>query len=372
MSLPSKKPISVVQLVPRLNEGGVERGTLDIVREHTKTATATHVVIGEGGKLAGQIIRHGGRFMPLPLASKNPLTALSRIQKLRHTLSIISPDIVHVRSRVPAWLHYFANGTLHFPTVSTAHGINSVNPYSRIMCQADTVICPGSAVEAHLKKAYKIENTIVIPRGVDIEYFNPDKVSASHVAKLREQWQLNGRRVILHVGRLAKQKGHEILLRAMAKLPSDNIALIVGDGKDKRRGRLAALARKLGVEDKVRFAGSCDNMCEIYSLADIVLSCAIKPETFGRSIAEALAMNKPVIATNHGGARDIIGDDETGGVLIPPADIDALVTALLAPPPDATSSRQRITEKFTAAKMAAQTLEVYRNVLAARKNQALI
>lgn len=357
-------PIKVVQIIPRMDHGGAERGALDLAREHRKTGAAEHVIICEGGRLAGEIIKIGARFLPLPVASKNIFTAPRRVLQLYRALSAIAPDIVHVRSRMPAWLHYFANKPLHIPTVSTAHGINGVNLYSRIMTEADAVICPGTAAAEHLIKHYNA-NPVVIGRGVDLEYFNPDAVDTAAVAALREQWDLSGKRVILHVGRLSKQKGHEIFLHALAKLPPDNAAVIAGSGR--RQKRLAALARRLKVAERTRFIGARRDMREIYALADIVLSCAIKPESFGRTVAEALAMQKPVIAANHGGARDIITADEGGGRLIPPGNAESLAAALQQTPPDASQSRARIAARFTATKMAAETLEVYQKVLAARQ-----
>lgn len=363
-------PIKVVQIVPRMHEGGVERGVMDLVREHHRSGVAMHQVISEGGRLSAEIIRNGGRFLPLAVAGKNPLTVPSRASKLRAVLAAMAPDIVHVRSRVPAWLHYFANRELGIPTVSTVHGINSVNFYSRIMVAADAIICPSAAVAEHIKRAYMANNVTIIGRGVDLEYFDPVAVDAQAVAALREQWELSGKRVILHVGRLSEQKGHEVLLKALVKLPPDHVALIVGGGKDRRRRQLAALVRKLGVAERARLLGSRRDMRELYALADVVLSCAIKPESFGRTLAEALAMKRPVIATAHGGALDIITADESGGVCVPPADVDALAAALAAPPPVASASRARIQAKFTARRMAEQTLAVYQKLLAQKAGRA--
>lgn len=353
--------LKIVQLLPRLQEGGAERGAVDLAREHNKSGAATHIIMGESGRLAGEIIKNGGRFLSMPLASKNPLSAPRRILQLRRILRAIAPDIVHVRSRVPAWLHYFANHSLKIPTVSTVHGINSVNAYSKIMVRAEAVICPGSATAAHVRRAYGSDNVTIIGRGVDVEYFNPMGINAALVCELREQWDLSHKKVVLHVGRLSAQKGHEVLLRALAKLPPDYVALIAGGGR--RHKQLVCLARDWGVGERVRFIGGRGDMREIYALADVVVSCAIKPESFGRTIAEALAMQKPVIAADHGGAKDIITAAESGGRLIPPADVAALAAALQSPPLADVASRGRIMARFTAKKMAEETLAVYKSVL---------
>ena len=359
-----KEAIKVVQIIPRLNNGGAERGAIDLALEHQRAGVANHFIISEGGRLAIDAIKNGVRFLPLSVASKNPLTFVSRATKLRRVLSAINPDIVHIRSRVPAWLHCLANRELHIPTVSTVHGINSVNFYSKVMTYADAIICPGTAVAEHIRRAYNAQNITVIGRGVDMEYFNPNNVDVAAVEKLRQQWDLSNQRIILHVGRLSEQKGHHILLEAMAKLPKNNIAIIVGEGS--WRNRLIKQAQRLNISHRIIFAGARDDIREIYALADVVLSCAIKPETFGRTIAEALAMQKPIIASDHGGARDIITQKETGGKLIPPANVEALVAALKDTLPNAEQSRAHVEKKFTAQNMATKTMEVYRKAIKAR------
>ena len=355
-------PIKVAQLLPRMHDGGAERGAVDLAREHHKSGAAEHVILAESGRLSAEVIKHGARFMPLPLASKNIFTAYSRARQLQKVLRAVSPDIVHVRSRVPAWLHFVANKKLNIPTVATAHGINSVSFYSKIMTRADAVICPGAAVAEHLQRAYGAKHLTVIGRGVDVEYFDPAKTSHTAADELRKEWDVQDNTVLLSVGRLSEQKGHENLLHALAKLPPHFVGVFVGEGR--RRQRLISLARQLGVAARARFVGTRADMREVYAMADVVLSCAIYPESFGRTIAEALAMQKPVIAAAHGGAKDIITDDESGGVLVPPSDVGALVDALQKPMPNAEHSRERILKRFTALKMAEETLAVYKKILA--------
>ena len=360
----------VAQLLPQMESGGAERGALDLVREHA--GVVQHIIISGGGRLAAEAIRLGALHLRIPMASKNPLSIPWRVRQLRLTLKTITPDIVHVRSRIPAWLHYLANRHLQLPTVSTVHGINSVNRYSRIMTVADAIICPGIAVARHIEKSYGTETAkiTVIGRGVDMDYFNPAAVNWAVIKKLRQQWDLQNKRVILQMGRLTAQKGHDVLLQALAKIPASQrhhwAVLMVGGGNNRRQRRLVSLARRLGVAECVRWTGTQDNPREWLMLADVALSCAIKPESFGRTIAEALAMNTPVIATAHGGALDIINPEEIGGRLLPPGDASALAAALTEPMPDASAARARIAARFTAPKMAADTLKVYQKILTMR------
>lgn len=357
----------VVQLLPELNEGGVERGVVELNRELVKCGVES-IVISGGGKQAVQIDVDGGRHICYDLASKNLLSAPLRVQRLRRLLQELRPDILHARSRVPAWLAFLANRPLKIPFVTTVHGFNSVNFYSRVMTFGDRVICVSQAIKEHVQQHYRVpeEKIAVIPRGVDLELFDPEKLDPRIIAEFREQYRLAGRFVVTAVGRITQLKDYETFIRGIvaAKENIPNICgLIVGGVRQDKQGyfhSLKNLVKELDGEDLIRFAGSQTRMAEIYSLSDVVVSSSKKPESFGRTAAEALAMNVPVIATGHGGVVDIV-EDGVNGHLIELENVSALAAAI-GSPLVAGSFRPGIIEKFSLAAMLHATLEIYQRL----------
>ena len=361
----------IAQLIPRLESGGAERGAMELTREFVRRGESC-AVISAGGRMAADIAGAGGRHIELPIAEKNPFSAPFRAARLARVLRELNPDIVHVRSRVPAWLHKLGGGRGRFATVSTVHGFNRVNAYSAVMVDADAVICAGSAIAEHVRRAYGVgaERLHLIPRGVDCAYFDPRAVSSGEVLALREELGLGDRRVILHVGRLVPGKGHDVFIRGIAALRGRGAAvagvILGGDagGADaKMAGGLRALAGELGILDDIVFAGERGDVRAFYGLSDVVGSCSLRPETFGRTMAEALAMNVPVAASAQGGALDIIRE-RSHGRLFPAGDAAAFAEAVLelleSGPPD---SRGRVESEFSLEKMAEANLGVYRKVL---------
>ena len=365
----------IVQILPSLNDGGVERGVVDSNRLAVR-AGHERVAVSAGGRRGAQIEADGGRHVALDVRSKNPLTAPFRAWALRRALRAIRPDLVHFRSRVPGWLTLWANRPLGLPTVSTMHGLNHPGPYSSVMVRADRVICVSTAGRAFVREHYPWvpeARLSVIPRGVDLETFDPARLDAAWQAAFRRRWGLEGRFVALVVGRVSRLKGVDVLIRAVAELKDawpELAALVVGGPQKHQEGyldELRALARDLGVGDRVVFAGSQSHIPEIDALADVLCSCNVsKPESFGRTVAEALAMETPVVAAAHGGVLDIVRDG-LDGFLVPPGDPHALAQALLRIRGASFGPlRPHIAERFTAERMAADTLALYADLLAAR------
>ena len=176
----------IVQLLPELNEGGVERGVVELNREFVKKGLESFI-ISAGGKLENQINIDGGKHIRFDVCSKNILTVFKRVSALKKILKELNPDIIHVRSRVPAWLVYFANKSLKIKVVSTVHGFNSVSFYSRIMTKSDAVICVSNSIKEYIQKNYQTpENKItVIPRGIDLELFNPKNIDEIFIMILK-------------------------------------------------------------------------------------------------------------------------------------------------------------------------------------------
>jgi glycosyltransferase involved in cell wall biosynthesis len=311
--------VRIVQLLPELHEGGVERGTVELNREFVLRGHESHV-ISHGGRLAATIERDGGHHHLFDVVRKNPFTVPLRVARLRSLLTRLRPDVVHARSRVPAWLAWLALRGTGIPFVTTVHGFNSVNAYSRIMTRGDRVICVSGAIRDYIRHHYGVpdEKMVVIPRGVDLEHFDPDRVDQNFMTEFSRSFGLEGRFVVTSVGRITQLKDYETFIRAIARVAEEIpeiLALIVGGVREDKAAYFASLKKlvdEMGLTDKIRFTGNQQKVAEIYALSDVVVSSSKKPESFGRSAAEALAMGVPVIASAHGGILDIVREGETG------------------------------------------------------------
>jgi glycosyltransferase involved in cell wall biosynthesis len=361
----------IVQILPALNEGGVERGTVELSREFVRRGHSS-TVISSGGRLAETLVREGARHLALDVKSKNPLTVLSRAAKLRRALEELRPDVVHYRSRVPGWLFTFANRRLHLPFVSTVHGFNSVSAYSRIMTAGQRVICPSTAVVDFIRTHYQTpeEKIRLVFRGIAPQPFDPDLLDKTFMAEFRQKYGLEGCFVVLGVGRITPLKGYDVLIRATAlareRLPQLR-TVIVGGAEASRAGHereLRQLVEQLGLQEQVVFAGSQRQIAEIYACGNVLVSCnKTKPESFGRSMTEALAMNCPVIATRFGGALDIVREGSNGW-LVAPGDAEQLADRLVRASQTTFSGlREDALARFSLEQMVTQTLAVYAEVL---------
>jgi glycosyltransferase involved in cell wall biosynthesis len=370
----SQSSIHVVQLLPALNEGGVERGVVEMSRELVRRGL-TSTVISRGGRLVPEIEAAGGRHIALDVCSKNPFTALFRARRLRQVLRELRPDVVHVRSRLPAWLLRVANRPLRLPVVSTVHGFNSVSRYSRIMTEADLVICASPAIREHVVRHYGTPEALLrmVPRGIDPQTFDPARVDRAYASRFRTECGMDGRYLVLGLGRITSWKGYDSLLRAAAlarrEIPTLGVVIVGGvqAGQEAHAEGLRRLANELGLNDAVVFCGSQSRVPEILHASDVLVSCAhTKPETFGRSMAEALAMERPVVAARHGGALDIVREGENG-MLFTPGDAADLARCLVAVSRRTfTGLRADVLARFALDAMVDRTLAVYREVLAAR------
>lgn len=354
----------IVQLLPELNQGGVERGTIELNRELVKRGHQSSV-ISLGGKQVNSIVQDGGNHYTLDVCSKNPLTFFLRVSKLRNLLRAIDPDILHARSRVPAWLAWQANKRLQLPFITTVHGFNSVNFYSAIMTKGDCVIYGSNAIKEHILANYPINKNHLyyVPRGVDTDFFNPDKVESNWIEQFKNDYQLHNRTIISTVGRITPWKGQDDFIRAIAEAQKKNpsiLGLIVGGvwhGKEAYLEELKRLAYDCKAD--VIFTGGQTRVREIYSLSDIIISPAsTKPETFGRVAAEALAMNTPVIASAHGGSLDIISDKIHGYLFTPqhPTELTQAIHRCLQESPS--QMRSHICTHFSLSNMVERELAV--------------
>lgn len=311
--------MKIVQILPELNEGGVERGTVESSREYVKKGIES-IVISNGGKLASQIEKDGGKHYSFDVCSKNIFTVPTRVTSLKKILKDINPDIIHVRSRVPAWLVYFAKKNLKAKIVSTVHGFNSVGFYSSIMTKADHVICVSNSIKEYIQRNYKTPSEIisVIPRGIDTKLFNKNNLDKEFLDNFKDEYDLNDKFIVSIVGRVTQLKDYETFIKAIlgVKKSIKNVkAIIVGgvrEDKEDYFNSLKKLINELDLEENISFTGSQNKIAEVYALSNVVVSSSKKPESFGRAVAEAIALNTPVVATNHGGVKDIIIENENG------------------------------------------------------------
>ena len=380
---PDTEAPAVLQVLPSLRTGGVERGTVDIAAALT-AAGRRAVVVSSGGPMVHEIERSGGEHITLPVDSKNPLVMRRNIAALADVIASRNVAIVHARSRAPAWSAHAAAQRCGVPFMTTFHGTyNFSNPvkkaYNAIMTKGETIIAISDFIGRHVVEQYGAppEKVRVIHRGIDVDRFNPDSISAERMIQLAQAWRLpDDAPVIMLPGRLTRWKGQGVLIEAARRLARADVrVLLVGDdqGRTAYRDELEEQIKRTGAEGIVHLTGPCRDMPAAYMLADVVVSASTDPEAFGRVAAEAQAMGRPVIATDHGGSRETVIAGETGW-LVPPGDADALAQALRAALTMTRDERDRVAqraiahvrEKFTKAQMCEKTLEAYSELLRRR------
>lgn len=369
------KPLKVLQLLPALDSGGVERGTLEIA--HALVAAGHEsVVLSKGGQLVEQLQREGSRHLARDLGRKSPTTFL-HYRALRRLFEAERFDIVHARSRLPAWVAWLAwrgmpaDARPHF--VTTVHGMHSVSRYSAIMCAGERVIAVSDTVRDYLRSHYPPtrwphladEHITVIPRGIDPAEFPRDyPPSDEWLARFHAEFpQIGQRKVLTLPGRLTRLKGHHDFITLVARLVAegiDVIGLVVGGEDPKRPGYAKEIRERVqaeGLGDRIVFTGHRSDVREIYSVSDCVLSLSSTPESFGRTVLEPLAMGRPVVGYAHGGVAEILAELFPHGA-VGKGDV-AAATVRAA---DVIAGRTPVVEhnsRFLLANMQAQTLKLY-------------
>ena len=307
--------LTVVQLLPALDSGGVERGTLEIGRALVEQGHQS-VVISHGGRLVAQLEAEGSEHITLPVHRKS-LTSLLRVRDLRGRIAALAPDVVHARSRVPAWLAWLAlrpmAPTLRPAFVTTVHGLYSVNAYSEIMTRGDVVIAVSETARRYVVDNYRRctpERIRVIHRGVDPREFPAGfRPSEAWLADWRRQYpQLAGRRVITLPGRITRLKGHDAFIRLIAALVAAGEpvhGLIVGGAEQRKQAYLDELRSDIeaaGLGEHISLTGLRADIREVFSQSDVIVSLSRQPESFGRTALEALALRVLADRLDHGEA----------------------------------------------------------------------
>jgi glycosyltransferase involved in cell wall biosynthesis len=378
---PAARGATVLQVLPALGAGGgVERGTVEIAAA-VVAAGGRALVASEGGVQVHELTRAGAEHVVLPLASKNPLVMRANVGRLAAVIEGESVDIVHARSRAPAWSGYYAARQTGRHFLTTFHGTYSAGNwlkrhYNSVMTRGERVIALSGFIASHIHRVYGVPSRLirVIHRGVDLARFDPARVGAERVVTLARKWRLpDGVLVVMLPGRLTRWKGQAFLIEAIARIRRRDIrCLLVGSdqGRTAYRRELEDLISRHGLNEVVRIVDHCDDMAAAYMLTDVVVSASSDPEAFGRVVAEAQALGRPVIASDHGGSRETVIAGETGW-LTPPGDTQALADAIEHVLDLSEAARHALAEKaiahvrrnFSKDAMCAKTLEVYNEVL---------
>jgi glycosyltransferase involved in cell wall biosynthesis len=360
--------LCIVQLLPALDSGGVERSTLEIGRALV-AAGHRSVVISAGGRLLPKLQAEGSEHIVLDIGAKS-LRTLTRVGALRKALATLRPDIVHARSRLPAWLAIAALRGLPTPKphlVTSVHGLNSPGWYGSALTRGEKVICVSETVRTHVLKQWPKTDPgklLVIEPGIDAQEF-PREFRAS------DDWcrgffaqypALQGGKLLLLPGRGTRLKGHATAIELLAQVRAagmDARLCLFGarePGREKYLAELEALAQQLNVADTLVITPPRADIREAYSLADVVLQLSEQPEAFGRTVVEALAIGRPVLGWEQGGVGDLLRRYYPAGVVAWP-DRQQLLTralALLQAPPPVSSTLLPMLST-----MQRETLELY-------------
>ncbi|MFN8947487.1 MAG: glycosyltransferase family 4 protein [Alphaproteobacteria bacterium] len=381
MSAPpaSSRPLRVVQVIPALDAGGAERTAVDVAAA-VVAAGGRSWIATQGGRLAAEAQSKGATLVIGDFATKNPWRILANATRLARLVQAEGIDILHARSRAPAWSAWRAARMANCRYVATYHGIyNARNPlkrrYNAIMTRGDAIIANSAFTAAHVSREHHVplERIDVIPRGIDIDAFTPAHVSAQRIDAIRHQWNLEGASpVILLPGRLTRWKGQLDFIAALVRLPDRNfIAVLAGDAQE-RDGYLAELRAAIaaaGLEENTRIPGHCSDMPAAFMAADVIVAPSIEPEAFGRVAVEAQAMGKPLVASRLGAQTETVRDGKTG-FLFHPGSVDELSAALArarALTADirasmAAAQRANVLGQYTVGAMCAATLAVYERI----------
>jgi glycosyltransferase involved in cell wall biosynthesis len=382
---------TILQIIPRLDTGGAELSTIEIAGAIV-SAGGIALVATEGGRMADRLAATGAEIIPFPAGAKNPARLLANAQALRRIIRERGVDIIHARSRAPAWSALLAARRTGIPFVTTYHGAYAERGrlkrlYNSVMARADIVIANSHYTADLVRTRYGTPEARirVIHRGVDMAQFDPQRIAPERMRCLREAWGVGpDRPIVLQAARLTSWKGQGILVEAAGLLLErdrlDNAVIVLaGDdqGRDAYADGLRTQIERRGLIGRVLLVGHVDDMAAAFATAHVTVVASTEPEAFGRAAAEAEAMACPVIATDIGAPRETVLAAESVGLakatgwLVPPGDAAALAERLdvaLHLSSGARSevgrrARLHVNENFTLEAMRSATLAVYRELL---------
>ncbi|KCZ56799.1 glycosyltransferase family 4 protein [Hyphomonas chukchiensis] len=375
---------TILQVAPELSAGGVERTVLEVT-EAIIAAGGRALLASKGGRLEDEFAALGGELFRMDAKSKNPLTLKMNEGKLKSLIAREGVSLVHARSRAPAWSAYWAAKAAGVPFVTTYHGAYSGTSglkrrYNSVMAKGDLVIANSNWIAAHVHDVHGIaaEKIVTIPRGVDLDVFDPARVAPARIEAVRGRWGIAGdsRLTLFLPGRLTEWKGQLVAIEALGLMSVDELkklVLVLAGDPQGRAGYVtrledAILAHRLG--GTVLLAEHERDMPAACLAADIVMTPSIRPEAFGRVAAEASAMGRPVIVADHGGGRETVIEGETGARVEPgsPAALAGAIRALLDVGPSARAGmgkagQAHVRAHFSKRGLQAATLNVYKRLL---------
>ncbi|MFT8718350.1 glycosyltransferase family 4 protein [Acetobacter sp.] len=381
----TSRPV-ILQVLPTLDAGGVERGTIEMVQAIAEAGGLPLVASAEG-RLVPKVTYYGGRHIPLDLGRKSPLAILRNAIRLKSIIASEGVSLVHARSRAPAWAAKLACRRKKTPFVTTWHGVHNENfpgkkAYNAVLSEGDRVIAISNFIADRLKRDYGVndERLRTIPRGADTLQFDPEAVRGERVRAVLESWNIDddGAAIILMPARLTEWKGQGLLLDALAIMQREQwttrpwVCVLVGSAPKKSGfpNTLEAQARELGIASHIRFGGHCSDMPAALALSEMIVVPSLRPEPFGRVVVEAQAMARPVIVAAHGAAMETVRHGETG-LLFPPGDARALAEMIAATLEASVeqrmalglAARENVLAHYTTRSMQQATLGVYDELL---------
>ena len=379
--------IKILQVIPRLGYGGTEPGCYDLAHYLSENNCVSFIVTS-GGELIKYVNKKKVRLIRLPVHSKNPILMLFNSLALIAIILFFNISIVHARSRAPAWSCLLATKITRRKFVTTFHGTYNFNNslkkyYNSVMLKSNLIVAGSNFIFSHINENYSNylnlnKKFLVIFRGINTEYFNPNKILGSDEKKLLSQWKIvKDKPLILLPGRLASWKGQEMFIEALyltnKEMPKKNFtAVILGSDQGRKvyKKKLIRLVEQYRLQNHIRFIDKCELMPLAYKVSDIVVSSSIEPEAFGRVAVEAQAMEKPIIASNIGGSTETIVDDKTGFLfesgksealskkLIHVLNLDESTLKFIG-----IEGRKNVVKKFNVEKMCFSTYSEYKKII---------
>ena len=379
--------LNVLQVIPKLGYGGAETGCYDIAHFLSENDCGSFLATS-GGELIKFIKKDKVRLIRLPVHSKNPILILFNTLVLVIYIFLFKINIIHARSRAPAWSCYFASLITRRSFVTTFHGTYNFNSnikkfYNSIMLRARLTIAGSNFIFSHINENYgeylsKEKKLRVIFRGINVDYFNPKNISVLKQEKLKQEWDLSSNKfTILLPGRLTYWKGQEKFIESLNILIEDyNItnfqAVILGSDQGRKvySKKLINLVQRYRLNKKIKFIQHCKEMPLAYSLADVVVSASVEPEAFGRVSVEAQAMGKPIVASNIGGSKETIINKKTGFLYKhdDPRELAKILNTVIQLSVDdlkfmGNEGRKNVTKKFDVETMCQSNLKEYKRLI---------